>query len=107
MQPCPLRPRSPAMAPTSSPSSKNTEQQTAATSAVSASTPLDDFLSGKHEENYPFGFSLSLPSGGDLENENEGSCDESVTSELTMMTYRAELMKQVSNELLILDVHVL
>ena len=67
---------------------------------------LDDYL---HE--YPSSipdFTLSIPSNSlpanmpsdnEQKNEEEGSCcDQSIVSDLTQMTYRAELMKQVSSE---------
>jgi hypothetical protein len=84
---------------------------TAAVAAEAASPlALDDFLSGEHHHKYPFGFTISIPknehtlslpaaapSEYEQKNEGEGSCDESASlvSELTQMTYRAELMKQV------------
>jgi len=81
------------------------------------SMPLDDFLSGEHHK-YPFGFTISIPSSYEHErklslpvampseyeqtNEDEGSCDKSIVSELTQMTYHAELMKQVSSEVVLI-----
>jgi len=88
-----------------------------AAAVAEAASPLDDFLSGKHKHKYPFGFTLSITSSTEHEHklslpaatpseyeqtsgeENEdGSCEESasIVSELTQMTYRAEIMKQVS-----------
>ena len=81
-----------------------------------AASPLDDFLSGAHHFKYPDGFTISIPSSKerklslpaamDMESEyeqknEEGSCDESAShvSELTQMTYRAELKKQVSRKI--------
>jgi len=76
-----------------------------------AASSLDDFLN-----TYPsaLGFILSIPISNEHEhklslpadmpsenaqkNEEEGSCAESTVSDLTEMTYRAELMKQVSSE---------
>jgi len=76
-----------------------------------AASSLDDFL-----DKYPSApdFILSIPSSNEHErklslradmlseneqkNEEEGSCAESTVSDLTEMTYRAELMKQVSSE---------
>ena len=63
---------------------------------------LDDYLQN-HSPSIS-GFELSIPSHSlptdvpsDNEQKNEdGSCDQSVVSDLTQMTYRAELMKQVS-----------
>jgi hypothetical protein len=86
---------------------------TAAAAAEAAASPLDDFLSGKHHHNYPFGFTISIPSRNEHEHKlslpaatpsatdeksEEWFCEESASlvSELTQMTYRAELMKQVS-----------
>jgi hypothetical protein len=78
-----------------------------------APSSLDDYLSGVHHR-YPFGFTISIPknehklslpaamsSEYEQKNEGEGSCDESASlvSELTQMTYRAELKKQVSSEM--------
>ncbi len=90
---------------------------TAAVAAEAASPlALDDFLSGEHHHKYPFGFTISIPNehkislpaamaseyeqkNGEEEEEEEWSCDcdesASLVSELTQMTYRAELMKQV------------
>jgi hypothetical protein len=87
--------------------------------AAEEATPLNDFLSGEHHHRFPFGFTLSIPSSNEhehkqalpaampseyeKENEEEGSCDESsLVSELTQMTYRAELMKQVSSETILI-----
>jgi hypothetical protein len=76
-----------------------------------APSSLDDFL-----HKYPSApdFILSIPSSNEHEHklslpadlpsknaqkiEEEGSCAESTVSDLTEMTYRAELMKQVSSE---------
>ncbi len=71
-----------------------------------AATSLDDYLENPSAIS---GFTLSIPSHilplpADMppdseyknEDEDEGSCDQSVVSDLTQMTYRAELMKQVS-----------
>jgi hypothetical protein len=87
---------------------------------VVAPSSLDDFLSGVHHHRYPFGFTISIPSSNEhehkislpaalaseheQENEGEGSCDESASlvSELTQMTYRAELKKQVSSEIILI-----
>jgi regulator of replication initiation timing len=90
-----------------------------ATAAAEAASPLDDFLSGQHHHRFPFGFTLSTPSSNEHEhkssspaampsehekqNEEEGSCDESsLVSEMTQMTYRAELMKQVSSDMILI-----
>ena len=93
-----------------------------ATAAAEAASPLDDFLSGGHHK-YPFGFTLSIlssngngngqqhklsspaakPSEYKQKDEEEGSCDESsLVSELTQMTYRADLLKQVSSEMILI-----
>ena len=74
------------------------------------SSPLDDFLSGRH----PSGFNLAIPCsrnkdgntkyerkhGVGAKENGSGSVDgepiRPTVSELTLMTYRAELMKQVS-----------
>ena len=68
--------------------------------AASSTSPLDDFLSGEQDKKFPFGFTLSIPCSSRidaLEDAEESSCSgESATSELTLMTYRAELMKEVS-----------
>ena len=69
--------------------------------AAATSSPLDDYL-----HNYPSvsDFVLSIPSRqdempSDNEHNNEdGSCNESILSDITEMTYRAELMKEVSSE---------
>ena len=90
---------------------------TAATAAEAAS-PLDDFLSGQHHHRLPFGFTLSTPSSNEHEHKSssptampsehekrneEESCDESsLVSEMTQMTYRAELMKQVSSDMILI-----
>jgi hypothetical protein len=95
---------------------------TAAVEAEAAS-PLDDFLSGEHHHKYPFGYTISIPNehkislpaampseyehkNGEEEEEEEWSCDcdesASLVSELTQMTYRAELMKQVSSEMILI-----
>jgi len=87
--------------------------------AAEAASPLDDFLSGEHHDKYPFGFTISIPKNehkisfpaamaSEYEQKNgeeeEGSCDcdesASLVSELTQMTYRAELKKQVSSEMI-------
>ena len=71
---------------------------------AAAGCSLDDYL-----HNYPTvpDFILSIPSRegkqellpSDNEQKNgEESCDESILSDITEMTYRAELMKQVSSE---------
>ena len=86
--------------------------------AAEAASPLDDFLSGEHHHKYPFGFTISIPTNqlklslpaavpSEYEQKNgeeEESCDESASlvSELTQMTYRAELMKQVSSEMILI-----
>jgi hypothetical protein len=103
-----------------SPSNVDALQHTAA--AAEAASPLDDFLSGGHYK-YPFGFTLSIlssngngngqqhklsspaakPSEYKQKYEEEGSCDESsLVSELTQMTYRADLLKQVSSEMILI-----
>ena len=69
--------------------------------AAETPSPLDDFLSGDDGHyRYPFGFTLSIPTSTQQHHSAEddsGSCSgESTVSELTLMTYRAELMKQVS-----------
>ena len=68
--------------------------------AAASTSPLDDFLSGKQDKKFPFGFTLSIPCSSQidaLEDAEESSCSgESAVSELTLMTYRAELMKEVS-----------
>ena len=68
--------------------------------AAASTTPLDDFLSGKQDKKFPFGFTLSIPCRSQidaLEDAEQSSCSgESAVSELTLMTYRAELMKEVS-----------
>ena len=56
---------------------------------------LDKFLSGQHDHNYPFGLALSIPASSKDDHENDED-EGSVTSEMTMMTYRAEAMKEVS-----------
>ena len=69
------------------------------TAATETSSPLDDFLSGDDGHNrYPFGFTLSIPTTQHHSAEDDsGSCSgESTVSDVTLMTYRAELMKQVS-----------
>ena len=90
-----------------------------AAAAAEAASPLDDFLSGQHHHRFPFGFTLSTPSSNEHEHKSsspvampsehekqneEESCDESASlvSELTQMTYRAELMKQVSSEMFLI-----
>jgi hypothetical protein len=86
-----------------------------------APSSLDDFLSGEHHHKYPFGFTISIPkiehklslpaampSEYEQKNDNEEEwscdCDESASlvSELTQMTYRTELMKQVSSEMILI-----
>lgn len=73
--------------------------------AAASTLPLDDFLSGKQDKKFPFGFTLSVPCSSKLdqkhhvleEDAESSSCSgESAVSELTLMTYRAELMKEVS-----------
>jgi hypothetical protein len=72
------------------------------------SSPLEDFLNCEDHGKYPYGFTLLIPSDKRAQhspatfkyeetNKEEGACGESTTSELTLMTYRAELMKQVSD----------
>ena len=77
--------------------------------AAEAASPLDvdGCLSSEHHE-HPLGFTISIPSS--YKNEHKLSlpasmsspecvqekCDESIVSELTLMTYRAELTKLVS-----------
>jgi hypothetical protein len=94
-----------------------------ATVAAEAASRLDDFLSGEHHHHHkpPFEFVISTPSSNKHEHnlslptatkseyeqknnkEGEGPCDESsIVSELTQMTYRAELMKQVSSEMILI-----
>ena len=68
--------------------------------AAETASPLDDFLSGEHK--YPFGFTISIPATCEHDRNEAGSCDESIVSGLTLMTYRAELMKQVSSELILI-----
>ena len=67
---------------------------------AASTSPLDDFLSGKQDKKFPFDFTLSIPCSSQidaLEYAEESSCSgESAVSELTLMTYRAELMKEVS-----------
>jgi hypothetical protein len=104
--------------PHSNVSEPESMHHTAAVAAEGAS-PLDDFLSGEHHLKYPFGFTISIPKNehtlslpaamtSEYEQNNgeeeEGSCDESASlvSELTQMTYRAELMKQVSSEMILI-----
>lgn len=71
-----------------------------------ATTSLDDYLQNPSSVT---GFTLSIPSHksflpADMSSESkqmsedEGSCDLSVVSDLTQMTYHAELMKQVNSE---------
>ena len=76
-----------------------------------AASSLDDFLdkypsapdfilsipsSNEHERK--LSLRADMPSENEQKNEEEGSCAESTVSDLTEMTYRAELMKQVSSE---------
>ena len=70
--------------------------------ATSSPLPLDDYL-----HNYPSvsDFVLSIPSRRDEmpsdnehNNEDGSCCNESILSDITEMTYRAELMKEVSRE---------
>ena len=68
---------------------------------AASTSPLDDFFSGKQDKKFPFGFTLSVPCSSRIDAledyAEESSCSgESATSELTLMTYRAELMKEVS-----------
>ena len=81
---------------------------TAEPEKASAASSLDDYL-----HNYPsvsdfvlsipsrkecmqkFPLPAEMPSDNEQKNERE-SCDESILSDITEMTYRAELMKQVS-----------
>jgi hypothetical protein len=69
--------------------------------AATSTSPLDEFFSGKQDKKFPFGFTLSVPCSSRIDAledyAEESSCSgESATSELTLMTYRAELMKEVS-----------
>ena len=72
--------------------------ETAEREEAAAASSLDDYL-----HNYPSvsDFVLSIPSReapSDNEQKNEEeSCDGSIMSDITEMTYRAELMKQVSS----------
>jgi hypothetical protein len=110
---------------TMSPANVDALHHTAA--VAEAASPLDDFLSGGHHK-YPFGFTLSIPSSNGNGNgngsehqhklslpaampseykhkddEEEWSCDESsLVSELTQMTYRADLLKKVSSEMILI-----
>lgn len=80
--------------------------------AAKAVSSLDDYLQ-KHPSSTNSSFTLSIPihsSPADMSSDNEhkneadeGSCDQSVVSDLTQMTYRAELMKQVRSERAIID----
>lgn len=63
----------------------------------SSSKPLDNFLSGQHDHNCPFELTLSIPTSSNDDHEN-GEDEGSVMSEVTMMTYRAEAMKEVSKK---------
>ncbi len=78
-----------------------------------APSSLDDYLQNHPSSITGTGFTLSIPShslplpaamSSNNDNDNEQmngegeSCDQSVVSDLTQMTYRAELMKQVSRE---------
>ena len=75
--------------------------ESAVSEEAAATSSLDDYL-----HNYPSvpDFVLSIPSHqdempSDNEHNNEdGSCNESILSDITEMTYRAELMKEVSSE---------
>eukprot|EP00985_Skeletonema_marinoi_P016887 scaffold9169_cov117-Skeletonema_marinoi.AAC.1 len=75
-----------------------------------AASSLDDFLdkypsapdfilsipsSNEHERK--LSLRADMPSENEQKNEEEGSCAESTVSDLTEMTYRAELMKQAIN----------
>lgn len=75
-----------------------------------AASSLDDFLdkypsapdfilsipsSNEHERK--LSLPADMPSENEQKNEEEGSCAESTVSDLTEMTYRAELMKQAIN----------
>ncbi len=64
---------------------------------TTSSKPLDNFLSGQHDHNFPFELTLSIPASSKDDNENDED-DRSVISEMTMMTYRAEATKKVSNK---------
>ena len=64
---------------------------------TTSSKPLDNFLSGQHDHNYPFELTLSIPASSKDDNENDED-EGSVISEMTMMTYRAEATKKVSNK---------
>jgi hypothetical protein len=91
---------------------------TAAAAETEAASPLDGCLSSEHHE-HPLGFTISIPSSN--KNEHKLSlpasmsssecvqvkCDESIVSELTLMTYRAELTKLVSSEMTMICAHVL
>ena len=76
-----------------------------------APSSLDDFLHkypsapdfilsipSSNEHEHKLSLPADLPSENEQKNEEEGSCAESTVSDLTEMTYRAELMKQVSSE---------
>ena len=64
---------------------------------TSSSKPLDNFLSGQHDHAYPFGLALSIPTSSRDDHENDED-EGSIMSEMTMMTYRAEAMKEVSSD---------
>ena len=76
-----------------------------------AASSLDDFIHkypsapdfilsipSSNEHEHKLSLPADLPSENEQKNEEEGSCAESTVSDLTEMTYRAELMKQVSSE---------
>jgi hypothetical protein len=85
--------------------------------ASEATSPLEGCLSSDELHEHPFGCTTTIPSSKRneqkislraslssrcvQENEEKGSCDESVVSELTLMTYRAELTKLVSSQMII------
>jgi len=64
---------------------------------TSSSKPLDNFLSGQHDHNCPFELTLPIPTSSNDDHEHDED-EGSVMSEVTMMTYRAEAMKEVSKK---------
>ena len=79
--------------------------------AVAPSSSLDDFIhkypsapdfilsiTSSNEHEHKLSLPADMPTEQEKKNEEEGSCAESTLSDLTEMTYRAELMKQVSSE---------
>ena len=85
----------------------NTAEPAAAAAAASS---LDDYLRkypsvsdfvlsipSRKECNQEFPLPAEMPSDNEQKNEEE-SCDDSIVSDITEMTYRAELMKEVSSE---------